>query len=287
MIAPPPTTLMPASPHTTSPRRADRRRWSLARFMPVMELELIAFWQLKSGLIVDLLVGPIVYFALFAAGVGGVISSAVNGDGNTGTSASDYLNFVVPGFLVLQGFNTFSRSIFRATIDRRWGLLALKRLLGTGGLAYVLAMMVVPIINFLAKSVAITIIALILGVRMQPLPFLGAILLTCVLLTFWTTLAILITAWISNYEQRDIMMGLLILPMTFGAPVFYSLDTAPRYLQIIAFCNPLSYQVMAVRNVYNGENPGWWLIATLGATAAIVIAAVRSVTRGELLGKEG
>ncbi len=283
----PSTPIAPAATNNSSPPKPHERRWSLARFMPVMELELIAFWQLKSGLIVDLLVGPIVYFALFAAGVGGVISSAVNGDGNAGTSASDYLNFVVPGFLVLQGFNTFSRSIFRATIDRRWGLLALKRLLGTGGLAYVLAMMVVPIINFLAKSVAITIIALILGVRMQPLPFLGAILLTCVLLTFWTTLAILITAWISNYEQRDIMMGLLILPMTFGAPVFYSLDTAPRYLQIIAFCNPLSYQVMAVRNVYNGENPGWWLIATLGATAAIVIAAFRSVTRGELLGKEG
>jgi len=277
------TSSIPATASDRPPRKAHGRRWSLARFVPVTELELIAFWQLKSGLIVDLVVGPVVYLALFAAGIGGVISSAINGDGN----ASDYLDFVVPGFLVLQGFNTFSRSIYRATIDRRWGLLALKRLLGTGGLAYVLAMMVVPIINFLAKSVAITTIALILGVRMQLLPFLGAILLTCVLLTFWTTLAILITARISNYEQRDIMMGLLILPMTFGAPIFYSLDAAPRYLQIIAFCNPLSYQVMAVRNIYNGENPGWWLVAALGATVAIVVAAVCSVTCGELLGKEG
>ncbi len=262
-----------------SPRATAARRWSLARFVPIAELELIAYWQLKSGLLGDFVIGPIVYFALFAAGIGGVISS---GDG-----ADDYLTFVLPGFLVLQGFNTFPRSIYRSTIDRRWGLLALKRLLGAGGLGYVLALMVVPVVNFLAKSVAITAIALILGVQMQPLSYLAAILLTCVLLTFWATLAILITGWITNYEQRDIMMGLLILPMTFGAPIFYSLDTAPQYLRIIALCNPHSYQVMAVRDVFNGENPGWWLVAALGATAAIVIAAVHSVTKGELLGKEG
>ncbi|MGI8484980.1 MAG: ABC transporter permease [Thermomicrobiales bacterium] len=279
MLATPAATI---SSESVSPRFNAARRWSLRRFGPIAELELIAYWQLKSGLLGDLVIGPIVYFALFAAGIGGVITSGAGGDG-----VGNYLAFVLPGFLVLQGFNTFPRSIYRSTIDRRWGLLALKRLLGAGGLGYVLALMVVPIINFLAKSVAITTIALILGVRMQPLSYLAAILLTCVLLTFWATLAILITGWITNYEQRDIMMGLLILPMTFGAPIFYSLDTAPRYLRIIALCNPLSYQVMAVRDVFNGENPGWWLVAALGATAAVVIAAVHSVTKGELLGKEG
>lgn len=268
-----------------SPRVRAARRWSLARFVAIAELELIAYWQLKSGLIGDLIVGPIVYFALFAAGIGGVISATANGGDST--FAVNYLTFVLPGFLVMQGFNTFTRSIYRSTIDRRWGLLALKRLLGAGGLGYVLAVMVVPIINFLAKSVAITTVALILGVRMQPLSYLAAILLTCVLLTFWAALAILITGWITNYEQRDVMMGLLILPMTFGAPIFYSLETAPRYLRIIALCNPLSYQVMAVRDVFNGENPGWWLVSALGATVAVMIAAVHSVTRGELLGKEG
>lgn len=279
MLATPAATI---SSESVSPRFNAARRWSLRRFGPIAELELIAYWQLKSGLLGDLVIGPIVYFALFAAGIGGVITSGAGGDG-----VGNYLAFVLPGFLVLQGFNTFPRSIYRSTIDRRWGLLALKRLLGAGGLGYVLALMVVPIINFLAKSVAIATIALILGVRMQPLSYLAAILLTCVLLTFWATLAILITGWITNYEQRDIMMGLLILPMTFGAPIFYSLDTAPRYLRIIALCNPLSYQVMAVRDVFNGENPGWWLVAALGATAAVVIAAVHSVTKGELLGKEG
>lgn len=268
-----------------SPRVRAARRWSLARFVAIAELELIAYWQLKSGLIGDLIVGPIVYFALFAAGIGGVISATANGGDST--FAVNYLTFVLPGFLVLQGFNTFTRSIYRSTIDRRWGLLALKRLLGAGGLGYVLALMVVPIINFLAKSVAITTVALILGIRMQPLSYLAAILLTCVLLTFWAALAILITGWITNYEQRDVMMGLLILPMTFGAPIFYSLETAPRYLRIIALCNPLSYQVMAVRDIFNGENPEWWLVAALGATAAVIIVTVHSVTRGELLGKEG
>ena len=76
--------LIPASPRATA-----ARRWSLARFIPIAELELIAFWQLKSGLLGDLVVGPIVYFALFAAGIGGVIGGGAAGDGGISRGAGD------------------------------------------------------------------------------------------------------------------------------------------------------------------------------------------------------
>jgi ABC-2 type transport system permease protein len=251
-------------------------RWSLARFAATAELELLALWQTKTNLIGDLLVGPIVYFAFFVAGIG----SAIGG----GTHA--YLAFVLPGFLVMQGFNGFSGSIFRSTIDRRWGLLALKRLLGAGGLGYVLALTVAPMLKLLIKTIPITAVALMMGLGLKPVPYLLAILLTCVLLTFWSAAAILLTSWVTSYARRDMLLGILLLPMTFGAPIFYSLDDAPRYLRVIAYGNPLSYQVMAVRDVFNGENPGWWLVAALVATIMMILAAVHSVTRGELLGKE-
>jgi ABC-type polysaccharide/polyol phosphate export permease len=260
----------------TIPGRATGR-WSFARFIPVVEIELKGFLALKSSLIGDLLVGPVVYLALLTAGLAAAI-----GDGDMGK----YLDFVLPGFLVLQGFNGFARTIFRSTIDRRWGLLALKRLSGVGGLAYVLAQVVVPVLAFLAKAVPVTVVALALGVRPDPLAYLGAVLLTCVFLAFWTSLAMLLTSVIRNYEQRDIMVSLLVLPISFSAPVFYSLENAPAYLRILAWLNPLSYQVNAVRAVYRGGSPGWWLPVALVATVILVAGAVISVTRGELLGRE-
>lgn len=264
-----------------TPRATAAHRWSLARIIPIAEIELNGFLQTKSGLIGDLLVGPIVWFALFAAGIGGTISNATGGD------AHAYLSFVLPGFLVLQGFGGFNRMIYRTTIDRKWGILALKRLLGAGGLGYVLALMTVPVISFLAKAGAITIVAVALGVRVDPAAYALGILLTCVLLAFWTALAIVLTALVRTYQQRDVLLSLIVLPMTFAAPVFYTLDAAPPYLRAIAFLNPLSYQVMAVRRVCDGQNPGWWLVGALVATILAVIAAVYSVTRGELLGGQG
>ncbi|MGN6483820.1 MAG: ABC transporter permease [Thermomicrobiales bacterium] len=264
-----------------TPRPPEARRWSLARFAPIAEIELKGFLQTKSGLVGDLLVGPIVWFALFAAGIGGTISAANGGD------AHAYLTFVLPGFLVLQGFGGFTRMIYRTTIDRKWGLLAMKRLLGAGGLGYVLALMTVPVISFLAKAAAITAVAIPMGVRLSPGPSILAIALTCVLLSFWTALAILLTALVRTYQQRDILLGIIVLPMTFAAPVFYPLEAAPAYVRAIALLNPLSYQVMAVRRVFEGQNPGWWLIGALAATVIAVTAAVISVTRGELLGQQG
>ncbi|MGC4105174.1 MAG: ABC transporter permease [Thermomicrobiales bacterium] len=263
-----------------APRTPEAKRWSLARFIPIAEIELKGFLQTKSGLAGDLLIGPIVYFALFAAGIGGTLSAA------TGGEAATYLTFVLPGFLVLQGFGGFTRMIYRSTIDRKWGLLAMKRLLGAGGLGYVLAMMTVPVISFLARAAAITVIAIPLGATISPGPYVLAIALTCVLLSFWTALAILLTALIRTYQQRDILLGLIVLPMTFAAPVFYPLESAPAYLRVIALGNPLSYQVMAVRRVFEGQNPGWWLVGAFAATILAVVAAVTSVTRSELLGSQ-
>ena len=265
---------MPTMPF---PTHQSMRRWSLARIIPIAEIELKSFWHLKSQLLSDLVIVPAVYLALLAAGLGSTV-----GDGDIAT----YLTFVLPGFLMMQAFGGFQRAIFRATIDRRWGLLALKRLLGAGGLGYVLAMLVVPIISLLAKTVAITVLAIALGVRMDARRYITAILLTCIFLAFWTSLATILTSLIRTYEQRDIMLSLLILPITFSAPVFYALEDVPRYLRIVAFANPLSYQVMAVRRVFNGEHPGWWLMVAIVATVVAMIVAVWSVSRSELLGAE-
>lgn len=93
----------------------------------MFEIELAAYSANKQMLVSSLLVQPIVYLLL----LGGGLESVVDLEGKYGNVTS-YLSFILPGLFALQGLGTVTHVIYRATIDRRWGLLAFKKLAGGG-----------------------------------------------------------------------------------------------------------------------------------------------------------
>jgi len=254
--------------------------WSLARFGVIAEFELKALWATKSTLVGQLFVEPLVYTALLAAGLQGLTGSSVGADGLT------YLTFAFPGILGLQAIRLFARSVYRSTVDRRWGLLALKRLAGVGPLGYVLAMTVAPIAAFVVQALVATPVAILLDAEVSFGRWVGTVVLGAAFLFFWTGFAIALTAYIRNYEQRDLVISLSLLPLTFSAPVFYSLDDLPRYMQIVGYVNPLSYQVIAMRSTFVGHTEPAALLVALLTSVLLVVVATLSVARGELLGSE-
>jgi ABC-2 type transport system permease protein len=254
--------------------------WSLSGFTVVTEFELRALWGMRSILISSLIVEPILYIALLVAGLQGIV-------GDWGDNANrDYITFVFPGLLALQGLQAFVRVVYRSTAERRWGLLALKRLSGVGPLGYVLGMAVTFVAAFVVQALVATPVGMLLGLKLSLSGWLATVSLGSVLVLFWAGLGILLTAVVRNYQQRDTIISLLMLPLTFSAPVFYSLEGAPRYLQIIAQFNPLTCQVLAMRNAFQGSPDFRILAIAVGCSAIAVVAAVISINRGELLGSE-
>lgn len=70
--------------------------------------------------------------------------------------------------------------------------------------------------------------------------------------------------------------NLFILPMTFASPVFYSLDAAPRWVQLVSEAMPLTHLVAALQAAAAGD-PGAMvrpLAILLGFTAGILAVAV-------------
>jgi ABC-2 type transport system permease protein len=254
--------------------------WSLRGLAVVAEFELCAFWGMKSTLISSLLVQPVVYLVLLTGGLESLI------DPDVSFAGGNYLTYVFPGLLALQAVREFSGAIYRTTAERRWGQLALKRLAGVGPLGYVLGLTPPLIIAFLVEAVVSTPLALVLDAKMTLQGWLTTILLGSVLLIFWAALALLMTSLIRNYQQRDVVLGLLMLPLMFSAPVFFVLEDAPRYLQAIAVVNPLTYQVIAMRNAFNGELRWSILAVALLCTVAVVAAATISVAHTDLLSSE-
>jgi ABC-2 type transport system permease protein len=223
-------------------------------------------------------VEPLVWTALLAAGLMSV-QHVVRLDSGREV---EYLTFAFPGIVGILAMRGFSRTIYRCTIDRRWGLLALKIIYGTGPLGYVLGMTALPIVGLWIQMMIAAAVVRALGAHIGLGELLMTGLLSVVTVMFWTSLALLVTAGVKNYQQRDLIVSLSILPLTFSAPIFYQLDAAPRYLRIIGYVNPLTYQVMAMRSAVLDASFGASALLSSGLAIIAILAAIRIIHVAEL-----
>lgn len=253
----------------------------LSRLPVVVAFEARAFLYSKAMVVGQLLVEPLAYLAFLAAGLQGWSSQV-----DLGAGSVSYLTFVFPGVLALQAVRALGRMIARATVDRRWGLLALKLLFGTHPLAYVLGMVFIPMLAFAAQALVSAPFAILLGARMTLTGLLGAVLLGALAVAFWCAVALLVTAGIRSYQQRDLLIALSLLPLTFAAPTFYPLASAPTYLQALSRVNPLTYQVTAMRDALVGNPLSVAAGVTLLLSLVSLALATLVVSRAELLPSE-
>ena len=80
--------------------------WSLAKLQIVVEFEIKAFSNSIGGIIGQLIVEPVAYIALLAAGLEGW-NAFINTSGETRIS---YLTFAFPGILAIQLIRIFARA---------------------------------------------------------------------------------------------------------------------------------------------------------------------------------
>lgn len=259
-----------------------KNRPSLLRRLPVMvAFEARAFLYSKAMVIGQLVVEPLAYLVFLAAGLQGWGTRV-----EVGENSVNYMTFVFPGVLALQAVRSLGRMIARATVDRRWGLLGLKLLFGTHPFAYALGMVVVPAGAFIAQAMVSAPFALLLGAQFSGTGFVGAVAMGAVAVVFWCSIALLVTAGISSYQQRDLLMALTLLPLTFAAPTFYPLASAPAYLQALSYVNPLTYQVTAMRELLLGQPVTFAVPLAILLSLVSLFAATYVVGRAELLPSE-
>ncbi|MBD3689153.1 ABC transporter permease [Nanchangia anserum] len=186
-------------------------------------------------------ISPAAYFCLLGLGLSGILGG------------EDYLEFVGPGIVVMQALSALSQIIYRVVIERRWGLAAMKLQAGVPMSAYLASLLVPRIIIFLLQGFVVLVCMLAFGVRVSPLPALLGLLGSVVCVVFWSFLGVIVTSVVSNYQTRDFIVSIIVLPLTFSAPVFYRLEGAPTLVRVLARVNPLSYQVQWVRGLFNSK----------------------------------
>jgi len=118
--------------------------------------------------------------------------------------------------------------------------------------------------------------ALYFGVRVS---LTGLVLMLPVLLlgtVCFTAMGFILGNLGSSETQVAGINNLFQLPMTFGSPIFYSLNAAPQWVQVLSKCLPMSHYIAALKAGLAGD-PGAMalpLLVLLGFTLVILAAAV-------------
>lgn len=248
----------------------------------IAEFEARALGFSKLELATQIFVSPAVYLLLLGAGVASIVEGRT---GDVGIGSSMYLKYVVPGILVFHAINFFHKMMWRLYVDRRWGLMALKLVYGVPGIAYILGVLVVPPVFFLAQMFVVLVASQLLGVAFTVTEVVWMATGGVLAALFWGCLGSMFVFLIKNQETRNAVTTLLFLPLGFAAPTFYPLEQMPEYMRLISYFNPLTYQVdlMRVGEVFGLPNAlGISVLLTL--TGFCLLAAL--VARSEPLPSE-
>ncbi|MDR6939492.1 ABC transporter permease [Arcanobacterium hippocoleae] len=217
---------------------------------------------------VSLAVLPMTYLGLLGVGL-----ASAFGDGT-------YLNFVVPGAIVMQALSGLNRVVARTVTERRWGLAAFKLQSGVPKSAYLFGLIFPGIAIFAVQALILLVFAAILGVRYSLLTIAVMMFAAVLGALTWSLLSFVVASAVRNYQTRDFILTITIMPLTFAAPVFYPLDSAPLALKMLALINPLTYQVHLVRGATYGQIemlPAFVCLGTLVMAAVMALFAARKM----------
>lgn len=193
------------------------------------------------------------------------------------TQGFTYLQFITPGILTQSV--TFVAIFYGLYIimDRDTGILQKLLVTPTPRLALVWGKMISAGLRGLSQSVIVFILALILGVQLHlslwsiPIVFIIVMLGAAV----FTGISMIIASIVKTRERFMGIGQVITLPLFFASNAIYPISIMPRWLQVIANVNPLSYMVNGLRSLMlSGTTAGVGFDIGILAVAMFLISII-------------
>lgn len=207
----------------------------------------------------DVTLFPIIFLLMFTYLFGGAIAG----------STADYLQFLLPGILVMTVAQITMYTGIDLNNDIRKGIFDRFRTLPIWLPSALIGALLVDVIRYSMASFIMIGLGLALGFRPEGGPSgvlmaIGMILIFSFSLSWiWTTLGLIVRS-----EKSLMMLSFLVMmPLTFVSNVFVDPSTLPSWLQGFVEINPISILATAVRGFMHGtatfEQVMWVLIVSL------------------------
>jgi ABC-2 type transport system permease protein len=209
--------------------------------------------------LLDVTAFPIMFLLMFTYLFGGAIAG----------STSEYLQFLLPGILVMTVVQITMYTGVELNNDISKGIFDRFRSLPIWRPSILVGMLLVDSVRYTLASAVMISLGLIMGFRPEG-GALGVVATVALLILFsfslswiWTTLGLILR---SEKSLMGVSM-LVMFPLTFISNVFVDPRTLPSWLQAFVDVNPISLLVTASRGLMHGtstfEQIGWVIIASV------------------------
>jgi ABC-2 type transport system permease protein len=219
--------------------------------------------------LVDVTITPVMFVLMFTYLFGGEVA------GSTG----DYLDYILPGVLVMSVLFTTVYSGIALNTDLTKGVVDRFRTLPIWRPAPLLGSVLGDTVRYLVAGTVIIVLGMILGFR--PEAGMGGVLAALALvIVFAFGLSWVFTTLGLIMRSPNAVMNtgfLAIFPLTFLSNVFVDPETLPSALKAFVDVNPISSLVSASRGLMAGDAAGGDIAVALG-TAAVLTAVFGPLT---------
>lgn len=191
-----------------------------------------------------------------------------------------FIDFVTPGILAQSGLFVAIFAGITVIWERDLGIVHKFVASPTPRVALSLGKALAGGLRALSGAIVIYVLAIVLGVKMDwnPLSLFGVLAAAFLGATLFCSFSLCIAFIV---RTRDRMMGVgqvLTMPFFFSSAALYPASVMPRWLQIMAHGNPLSYEVDALRALMLTRGTslyglGMDFAVLTGVTAALIVLA--------------
>jgi len=224
--------------------------------------ELLRFVNERSRLIGSF-AQPLVFLVIFGAGFGGMIGALAPG--------VDFIQFMYPGIIAMGVLTTALFAGVSVVWDREFGFLRELLVAPLGRTGIVLGKAIGACVVALLQVALMLLIAPLVGISLEVSMIVRLVPIVIVLSIALSGLGILIASFMRSQQGFQLIIQLLIFPLIFLAGVFFPVNQAPTWLQVLSKFNPLTYGVDAIRQVFLGDAAGSALgVEVFGHTVTVV-----------------
>jgi daunorubicin/doxorubicin transport system permease protein len=221
--------------------------------------------------LLDVTITPVMFVLMFTYLFGGAIA------GSTG----DYLDYILPGILVMSVLFTTVYSGIALNTDLTKGVVDRFRTLPIWRPAPLVGALLGDSARYLVAGTVIVVLGMILGYRPGAgIPGVVAALALVIVFAFglswvFTTLGLVMRS--PNAVMNAGFMG--IFPLTFLSNVFVDPETLPSALEAFVDVNPISILATASRGLMNGNADGTDILIVLAVAVALTAIFMPITTR--------
>lgn len=242
-------------------------------FLAIVQRDLKRLWAQPIRLVSGI-AQPLLYLFLLGSGLSGTVRLA----------EGEYLPFIFPGVVALSLLFTATFAAISIVFDREVGFLKAVLVAPVRRRSIALGKVASGAVQAVAQGALLLVAGPIVGARfgVGELAVFVAFMLLAGLV--FSALGVATATRFTSTEVFPVVLNAVLLPMFFLSGALYPLQTSPRWIQRVAYADPVAYAVDLLRGSLSGEYyfpPGLSVAVLVGCVIVLTWLAVLVFEQGE------